>query len=107
LNKKRRRALAFSFFYSKSNFSTFIQKQNIYLQIKYQNYKNMVKEKVRYQTGTMTKSPKEMLPLELQKFEEKCNIDAKKYLFSIGQPLVYYIDNKLIIENSDGSIEYK
>lgn len=67
----------------------------------------MVAEKIKYQVGKMVKSPKEMSPSELRQFEENCNLNAKEYLFSIGQPLIYRIDNQTIIEYSDGRIEYK
>jgi hypothetical protein len=67
----------------------------------------MVAEKVKYRTGTMTKSPDLMSETEFQKWEEKCKKETREYLFSIGQPLVYYIDNQTVIEYSDGKIEYR
>ena len=67
----------------------------------------MVAERIKYKKGTMTKSPDLMSEKEFQEWEEKCNLETKEYLFSIGQPLVYYIDNQTVIEYKDGRIEYR
>ena len=67
----------------------------------------MVAERIKYKTGTMTKSPDLMSEKEFQQWEEKCKRETREYLFSIGQPLVYYIDNQTVIEYSDGIIEYR
>jgi hypothetical protein len=66
----------------------------------------MLAEKIKYRTGTMTKSPWEMSDAEYTIWKEEGKIELRKHLFSIGQPLVYFIDNKPVIEYSDGSIEY-
>jgi hypothetical protein len=66
----------------------------------------MVTEKIKYRTGTMTKSPFDMDDAENKIWQEKGKIEAREYLFPIGQPLVYFIDNQVVIENNDGTIEY-
>jgi hypothetical protein len=66
----------------------------------------MVAEKIKYRTGTMTKSPFDMDDAEYKIWQEKGKIETREYLFSIGQPLIYFIDNQVVIENSDGTIEY-
>jgi len=55
--------------------------------------------------GTMTKSPFEMTPEELKIWKEECKVEARAYLFSIGQPLVYGKDGHLVAEFADGRIE--
>lgn len=65
----------------------------------------MVAEKIKYRTGTMTKSPWDMNDHEYKIWQEECKKDAREYLFSKGQPLVYVYDDKVVIENADGSIE--
>ena len=67
----------------------------------------MVAERIKYKTGTMTKSPFDMDDAEYKIWQEKSNIEVREYLFSIGQPLVYYIDNQTVIEYKDGTIEYR
>lgn len=66
----------------------------------------MVAEKIKYREGTMTKSPWDMNDVEYKIWQEKCNKDAKEYLFSIGQPLVYVYGDKVVIENADGTTEH-
>jgi hypothetical protein len=67
----------------------------------------MVAEKIKYKVGTMTKSPFDMDDAEYKIWQENGNRETREYLFSIGQPLVYYIDNQTVIEYSDGRIEYR
>jgi hypothetical protein len=66
----------------------------------------MVADKIKYRTGTMVKSVWNMTDAEYKIWNENSKNEVKKYLFSIGQPLVYFIDNKAVAEYSDGSIEY-
>ncbi len=66
----------------------------------------MVAKKIKYRVGTMTKSPWDMADDEYKIWQEEAKKEAREYLFSIGQPLVYFIDNKVVIENKDGSFEY-
>lgn len=48
----------------------------------------------------------EMTVEEMKAWERTMQEEAKAYLFSIGQPLVYEKDGRMISEHSDGSISY-
>ena len=64
----------------------------------------MLKE-IKYRIGSMTKSPHEMSQIELQKWQEEGKKEAKEYLFSINQPVVYFKDDVVVAEYADGKIE--
>lgn len=54
----------------------------------------------------MVKHPGEMNAYELKEWKKTSYERAKAYLFSIGQPLVYYLeDGTPVIEHKDGRIE--
>jgi hypothetical protein len=55
--------------------------------------------------GRMIKSPFQMTATELEIWHEENKVEARKYLFSIGQPLVYERDGRMIAEFADGRIE--
>ena len=55
--------------------------------------------------GSMTKSPFDMTPEELKAWKQENKVEARKYLFSIGQPLVYQKNGCMIAEFADGHIE--
>ena len=56
--------------------------------------------------GIMIKRPATMNATELIEWKKKSLERAREYLFSIGQPLVYYRkDGTAIAEHSDGRIE--
>jgi hypothetical protein len=55
--------------------------------------------------GKMTKSPFDMTFEEEKEWQVQKQIDARDYLFSIGQPLVYEKDGVMIAEYADGRIE--
>ena len=56
--------------------------------------------------GIMVKHPDEMNAYELKEWKKKSFERAKAYLFSIGQPLVYYLsDGTPVAEYEDGRIE--
>jgi hypothetical protein len=55
--------------------------------------------------GEMTRSPFQMTPAELKTWQQESKTEAKEYLFSIGQPLVYERDGRMIAEFADGRIE--
>ncbi|AYD48781.1 hypothetical protein [Arachidicoccus soli] len=55
--------------------------------------------------GMMTKNPIRMTPEELEAWKKERDIYVRQYLFSIGQPLVYRKDGKIIAEYADGRIE--
>ena len=54
--------------------------------------------------GTMTKSPFKMTFEEEKEWQIQKQKEAKAYLFSIGQPLVYVKDGIMIAEYADGRI---
>lgn len=61
---------------------------------------------VAYKTGTMRKEPCEMTDAERIIWQQQCAEDARDYLFSIGQPLVYRNrDGQLVAEYANGRIE--
>ncbi|MDB5024523.1 MAG: hypothetical protein JWP78_2278 [Mucilaginibacter sp.] len=55
--------------------------------------------------GEMTRSPFQMTSAELENWQRENKAEARKYLFSIGQPLVYEKDGRMIAEFADGRIE--
>lgn len=55
--------------------------------------------------GRMNKAPWDMTAAEREVWYKLNQIKAQHYLFSIGQPLVYQKDNKMIAEYADGTIE--
>lgn len=60
---------------------------------------------VRYKTGTMTKDPREMTDTERTVWQQQCADNARTYLFSIGQPLVYRrTDGQMVAEYENGRI---
>jgi hypothetical protein len=54
---------------------------------------------IKYQEGVMGKDPNDMTDAELSAWEKQCAKNARTYLFSINQPLVYI--------RKDGRTEYK
>ena len=55
--------------------------------------------------GKMTKSPFDMTFAEEKEWRIQKQAEAKEYLFSIGQPLVYEKDGIMIAEYADGRIK--
>ena len=55
--------------------------------------------------GEMTRSPFQMTAAELENWHRENKAEARKYLFSIGQPLVYEKDGRMVAEFADGRIE--
>ena len=64
----------------------------------------MVKE-IKYRTGKLVKPTNQMSPTELKNWEEQSKKNIKDYLFSINQPLVYYLEGIPVAEYKDGRIE--
>ena len=56
------------------------------------------------QKGKMTKSPFDMTFEEEREWQIQKQLEARDYLFSIGQPLVYEKDGIMIAEYADGRI---
>ena len=65
----------------------------------------MLKDTIKYRTGTMTKRPAEMTAQELKIWQEQGEKEIREYLFSINQPLIYSKNGVMVIERKDGSIE--
>lgn len=60
-------------------------------------------ETIQYKRGRMTKDPDQMSYAERMAWQERCAQNAREYLFSIGQPLVYKrADGHTVAEYSDG-----
>jgi len=55
--------------------------------------------------GKMTKSPFDMTIEEEKEWQIQKQAEAKAFLFSIGQPLVYEKDGIMIAEYADGRIK--
>jgi hypothetical protein len=55
--------------------------------------------------GKMTKSPFDMTFEEEKEWRIQKQAEAKAFLFSIGQPLVYEKDGVMIAEYADGSVK--
>ncbi len=55
--------------------------------------------------GKMIKAPWKMTSTERDKWESKMQVEAKEYLFSIGQPLVYEKNGHMIAEYADGRVK--
>jgi len=55
--------------------------------------------------GKMTKSPFDMTLEEEKQWQIEKQEEAKAYLFSIGQPLVYEKNGVMIAEYADGRVE--
>jgi len=54
--------------------------------------------------GKMTMEPWKMTPAERDEWELRMQAEAKNHLFSIGQPLVYEKEGRMIAEYADGKI---
>jgi len=65
----------------------------------------MITKEIKYRTGTMAKPTSQMSPTELKKWEEQSKKEIREYLFSINQPLVYYLEGMPVAEYKDGRIE--
>lgn len=64
-----------------------------------------MKNEVVSKTGLMKKRPSKMNGDELRQWKRDSYERAKTYLFSIGQPLVYYnADGKAVAEYEDGTV---
>jgi hypothetical protein len=60
---------------------------------------------VQYQVGKMVKDPRSMNNKERSLWQKQCAENAREYLFSIGQPLVYKRqDGHIVAEHKDGQI---
>ena len=67
--------------------------------------KNIMITEIKYRTGKMTKPTSQMSPTEFKIWEEQSRKNIRNYLFSINQPLVYYLEGVPVAEYKDGRIE--
>ena len=56
--------------------------------------------------GKMTQEPWNMTPRERDEWELRMQAEAKAYLFSIGQPLVYEKDGRMVVEYASGEVKF-
>jgi len=64
----------------------------------------IVPDEVNHQRGTMVKDPRNMTEAERLEWQRDCFDEARAYLFSIDQPLVYrQADGRMIAEYKDGN----
>lgn len=56
-------------------------------------------------TGTLKKPIYEMAPEEREEFYKDMALKTRTYLFSIGQPLVYEKNGKIVAEYADRTIK--
>lgn len=60
---------------------------------------------IKYRIGTMSKSPSKMNDDELRIWQEQGEKEIREYLFSINQPLVYYRNGILVMEDKNGFVQ--
>lgn len=65
----------------------------------------IVREDSLIKKGKMKKEPWKMSPEEKKMWKENMRKEIRSRLFSVGQPLVYYKNNRMVAEYSDGRIE--
>ncbi len=56
--------------------------------------------------GEMFKSPLDMSPEEYANWKIEIQTDARKYLFSIGQPYVTRQGGRIVAEFADGRVDF-
>lgn len=62
-------------------------------------------DRVKYQQGVMIKDPRNMTDQERMVWQNQCAENARTYLFSINQPLVYIReDGHTVAEYKDGNV---
>lgn len=63
-----------------------------------------MKNDIALKVGGMIKNPRSMNPQERDAWHKKMAENAREYLFSIGQPLVYKKDGHVVAEYKDGRV---
>lgn len=64
-----------------------------------------MKEDIHFKTGRRTNDPRSMTSEERSQWQQQLAINARDYLFSIGQPLVYKRDGHIVAEHKDGRLQ--
>ncbi|SDF76706.1 hypothetical protein SAMN04487996_112139 [Dyadobacter soli] len=60
---------------------------------------------IQFKIGRRTNDPRSITPEERSKWQKQLAVNARDYLFSIGQPLVYKRDGHIIAEHKDGRLQ--
>ncbi|ODS81533.1 MAG: hypothetical protein ABS46_11285 [Cytophagaceae bacterium SCN 52-12] len=63
-----------------------------------------MKDDIILKVGEMVKSPRSMTRQEREIWHKQLTENARDYLFSIGQPLVYKRDGRVVAEHKDGRV---
>lgn len=64
-----------------------------------------MKDDFQFRIGKMTKKPGDMKPEERLNWQKQIAQNARNYLFSIGQPVVYKRhDGHIVAEHKDGRV---
>lgn len=58
-----------------------------------------------FKVGRMVKDPRSMTREEHAEWQKEAAIRTRDYLFSIGQPLVYKRDGRVVAEYKDGRVQ--
>lgn len=66
---------------------------------------NKMKEDIQFKIGRRTNDPRLLTPEERSQWQEQIAVNARDYLFSIGQPLVYKRDGHIVVEHKDGRLQ--
>ncbi|MGG7665400.1 hypothetical protein [Dyadobacter sp. BHUBP1] len=64
-----------------------------------------MKEDIQFKIGHRTNDPCSMTREERSQWQQQLAVNARDYLFSIGQPLVYKRDGHVVVEHKDGRIQ--
>jgi len=64
-----------------------------------------MKEEIQFKVGRRTTDPRSMTVDERSKWQQQLAVNARDYLFSIGQPLVYKRDGHIVAEDKNGRLE--
>jgi hypothetical protein len=62
-------------------------------------------DEVVFKVGRMTKDPRSMTREERIEWQKETAKRTRDYLFSIGQPLVYKRDGRVVAEHKDGRVQ--
>lgn len=64
-----------------------------------------MEEDIQFKIGRRTNDPHSMTFEERCQWQRELAVDARDYLFSIGQPLVYKRDGHIVAEHKDGRLQ--
>lgn len=64
-----------------------------------------MEDEIQFKIGRRTNDPRSMTPEERSKWQQQLASNARDYLFSIGQPLVYKRDGHIVAEDKNGRLQ--